>query len=144
MITKDEFDILGDLEKEIPEFEPLFDKQKLLEILGDADYYACVAYEDNKPAGYMIAYDRYQDGSFYCFISAVLPAFRKSGVYSAMAEDRQAYAQEKGYKRLRIQTRNRFRSMLTYLIKNDWIFFDVTEIEGDPMNNKIAAYKDLI
>lgn len=144
-LTFDDFETLALLEKEIPEFESLFSKDRLIETIGGRDYFASVALHQDtlKSMGYMIAYDRYDDGSFYCFISAVLPDYRSLGVYRKMANARELYAKENGYSSLKIKTRNRFRSMLAFLVKDGWLF-EAVETDGLPEEDyKICAYKTL-
>ncbi|MBU0859784.1 MAG: GNAT family N-acetyltransferase, partial [Alphaproteobacteria bacterium] len=74
----------------------------------------------NEPAGYIVAYDRYKDGSFYCWMAGTVPAQRGGGVLTAlmtMLEDR---ARARGYTALRIRTRNRWTTMLRWLIGHSY------------------------
>jgi GNAT superfamily N-acetyltransferase len=72
------------------------------------------------PAGYVVAYDRYEDGSFYCWMAGTVPTQRGGGVLTAlmtMLEDR---ARARGYTTLRIRTRNRWTAMLRWLIGHSY------------------------
>lgn len=95
-------------------------------------------YIANSQAGYLIAYDRYKDGSIYCWLAAVVPEFRREGILTLMMEYLETWAKEKGYKRIKIKTKNSRREMLFNLIKSDFMFTKVVEKE------KMQDYKILL
>ena len=71
-------------------------------------------------AGYTVAYDRFEDGSFYCWMAGVDPRFRRKGALTALMRELEQRARAKGYARLRITTRNSRREMLSYLVKSGY------------------------
>ncbi len=84
-----------------------------------------VAYMNKKPAGYAVAYDKYKDGSLYCAMAAVVPEFRRKGIYTKMMEYRAKWARKNGYSKLSIRTRNKRREELAYLINNGFNFTSI-------------------
>lgn len=94
------------------------------------------------PAGMLIAYDRYADGSLYCWLTGVIPAARRQGALSALMTAMKERAREQGYEGIRIGTQNRFRGMLAYLVRDGYAFLEVSPQEY-VMHNKISLVRDL-
>ncbi|SDC56379.1 GNAT family N-acetyltransferase [Williamwhitmania taraxaci] len=90
-------------------------------------HYVIVAYADEFPVGYMIAYDRDSDGSFYCWMAGVTPEYRRSGIVSMLMSELERVAASKGYKWVTIKTRNNHRQMLSFLVKAGFNFTAVVE-----------------
>lgn len=131
-IKKADFSELAALHNRIPEFAP--------ETAGffaarcaETPYLALIATMNGQPAGYSLSYDRYHDGSLYCWMAGILPDFRKKGIYSALADYRENWAQDQGFTALRIKTRNNRREMLHWLVKNGFLFTKVDKRE--PMSD---------
>lgn len=140
---REDFKILSDWESKIPEFKVRFDEEAINARVGDKAFFGLLAYsETGAPAGYMLCYDRYGDGSLYCWTSAVLPDCRGQGLYGEMAKKREAFAKEQGYDCLKIKTRNKFRAMLSFLVKDGWQFTDVKEAD-QTVDHAIYATKPL-
>ena len=85
---------------------------------------------DNKTVGAIVAYDKYLDGSFYCWMAGVNPKYRRLGVLSSMMDYLENWAKKNGYKSIKIKTRNNKREMLGYLVKNGYDFLEVVEKEN--------------
>lgn len=102
-----------------------------------------VGFVDEKPAGYIISYDRYDDGSIYCWMAGVLPEYRKLGVLSGMMEYLEKWAKEEGFDSIKIKTRNARREMLSYLVKNDFQFLGI-EPKEDKLDNRILLEKHYV
>lgn len=86
-----------------------------------------IGYFENKPAGYIVAYDKYNDGSFYCWMAGVDPKYRRKGIMSGLMEYLEKWAKENGYQKIKIKTRNNRRAMLTYLIRHGFYFISIEE-----------------
>ncbi len=80
----------------------------------------------SRAVGYAVGYDRYGDGSYYCWMAGVFPAARRGGVLTALLARLEREARKKGYARLRVKTRNTRREMLAYLVANG---YDAVRVE---------------
>ena len=101
-----------------------------------------VAHHNNALAGYSISYDRFNDGSLYCWMGGVVDNKRRLGVYQAMADYREKYAKENGFTKLCLKTRNSRRGMMCWLVKQGWLCVAV-EQQVDPKENSIIFEKEL-
>jgi len=101
-----------------------------------------VAYFEDKPAGYLVGYDRFNDKSFYCWMAGVAPQFRRKGVLTAMMDYMNSWAKARGYKKIRTKTRNNRREMLMYLAKYGFYFVEI-EKYSNIIDNRILAEKIL-
>lgn len=123
----------------IPEFEP-YTKDYFEQRYKDKDKLVLVAYIDENAAGYIIAYDRFQDGSLYCWMAGVNPRFRRKGILRALMDYQDTWAKGKGYDKIRIKTRNNRRQMLAYLVKTGFFFTEVIQYP-DIKDNRILLKK---
>ncbi len=112
------------INRTVPEFDP-YTREHFEERLKNTDNLVIAAYLDEKSAGYLVGYDRYKDGSFYCWMVGVNPDFRRRGVLKALMSYQERLAREKGYTKIKIKTRNRFIEMLTYLVEYGFYFTEV-------------------
>lgn len=102
-----------------------------------------VAYYKNIPIGYIIGYDRDNDGSFYCWMAGVDNNYRRLGALTTLMNYQMNWAKNKGYNKLKIRTRNNRREMLSFLVKNDFNFVSV-EQRDDITENRINLEHSLI
>lgn len=109
----------------------------------DKDKLIIVAYYENVPIGYIIGYDRDNDGSFYCWMAGVDNNYRRLGALTALMNYQMDWAKKKGYNKLKIRTRNNRREMLSFLVKNGFNFVSV-ENKEDITENRINLEHDLI
>ncbi len=126
----------------IVEFDAQYQKDYFDNKYKNKDKLIIVAYIDNHPTGYIVGYDRFEDGSFYCWMAGVNPRFRKLSVLKALMNYENAWAKEKGYNTIKIKTRNNRREMLSYLIKYGFAFTEVIQYP-DIDNNRILLEKEL-
>jgi len=124
----------------IVEFDEPYTKDYFEERYKDKDKLIIAAYLDNQPVGYIVGYDKLNDDSFYCWMTGVNPDFRKRGVFKALMDYQEKWAKDKGYKKIKIKTRNNRREMLGYLVKYG---FNVVEVVQYPdiENNRIFFEK---
>lgn len=83
-----------------------------------------VAYYGEIPAGYIVGYDRDNDGSFYVWLAGVDDRYRRKGLLSALMKYQIEWAKKHGYNKLKLKTRNSCREMLAFLVKNNFNFVD--------------------
>ncbi len=101
-----------------------------------------VGYIDGLAVGYLVGYDKFNDGSFYCRMAAVAPEARNRGVLKMLMAYEDQWAKTKGYNKIKIKTRNSRRAMLTYLVK---YWFSLTEVvqHADISEHRILLEKSL-
>lgn len=134
-------DEIMNINGKIPEFEEE-PRLKFETKLANKNHLLIAAYIEQQPAGYLIAYDKFGDGSIYCWMAGVIPSFRKQGILSQLMNYQDQWAQSKGYNKIKIKTRNNRRSMLSFLVKNDFYFTEVNA--GDTIEeNRISLEKKL-
>lgn len=131
------------LEGQIPEFASLPKIRTVAQRTAGRDTIILLATLADASVGYAVAYDRDGDGSFYIWLAAVVPEYRGKGVWSALFTRLKEYARQKNYDRLTIKTRNRFRTMLSYLVHHGWLITGVIPNDQDPRENEICAYLPL-
>jgi len=109
----------------VVEFKKQSTKEEFEERYQGKDHLIIVAYVDDQPAGYSVGYNRYDDGSFFCWMAGVDPKFRRQGVFKSLMEYQEKWAEQKGYNKIRITSRNNRREMLIYLVKHGFNFIKV-------------------
>ncbi len=125
----------------IEEFNDSHDIGFFEERLQGKSHIVFVSYVDNEPAGYLIAYDRYEDGSIYCWMTGVCKKFRKKGALTALMNELERWSKENGFYTIKIKTRNKRREMLAFLIKHKYSFTDVQEKESIEENRILLKKK---
>ena len=126
----------------IAEFGSPYQKDHFEERYKDREKLIIVAYIDDKLAGYIVGYDKFNDGSFYCWMVGVNPNFRSKGVLKTLMDYEDKWAKEKGYNKIKIKTRNNRREMLSYLVKYGFLFTEVMQ-RPNIKDNRILLEKEL-
>ncbi len=130
-----------EISEKIPEFSSgNYDEAAYLQRLSNTQYLILVAEKDQQVVGFKIGYDRYQDGSFYSWLGGVLPEYRKDSVAIQLAEEQEKWALASGFDAIRLKTRNRFRAMLIFALKNGFLIENI-EIKETVENNRIILRK---
>ncbi len=130
-----------EISEKIPEFSSgNYDEAAYLQRLSNTQYLILVAEKDQQVVGFKIGYDRYQDGSFYSWLGGVLPEYRKDSVATQLADEQEKWALASGFDAIRLKTRNRFRAMLIFALKNGFLIENI-EIKETVENNRIILRK---
>lgn len=124
VIQEDSIETVLNIHQTIPEFDT-YSRADFEERYQNSTKLIIVAYLDNQPAGYLVAYQKDNDESFYCSMTAVNPAFRKQGILNKMMSYLNDWAKNHAYQKITIKTRNSRREMLSYLVKNGFNFTEV-------------------
>ncbi|MFA6038640.1 MAG: GNAT family N-acetyltransferase [Candidatus Peribacteraceae bacterium] len=111
--------------------------------IGNAKFLCLIGYLNKKPAGFFIGYDRYQDGSFYCWRVGVLPAFRRKGLLRSLMHYAEKWSVDQGFQKIKLITRNSRRPMLSYLITENYHFTEII-LKETIDDNRIRAEKQII
>lgn len=120
-----DIDAAVEINRQIPEFNEHYRKTNFQNRLEGKEHLILAAMAQGIPAGYLIGYNRDDDGSIYCWRAAVLPQFRQQGALKALMGCFEQWAREKGYTKIKIKTRNKRRAMLAYLVKYGFYFVRV-------------------
>ncbi|WP_347839062.1 GNAT family N-acetyltransferase [uncultured Draconibacterium sp.] len=105
--------------RKIPELAEPIEKQNLTGRL-KTDPIILVAYSGATAVGVKIGYCRYNDGSFYSWLGGVLPAYRNKGIAQRLNQKMEQMARDKGYTSMVLKTRNKFKPMLHFALKNGY------------------------
>lgn len=126
----------------IVEFDEPYSKNYFEERYGSKDKLIIVAYLDNQPVGYIVGYDKLNEGSFYCWMAGVNPDFRKRGILKDLMDYQEQWAKNKGYKKIKIKTRNNCRGMLSYLVRYGFYIIEVVQY-SNTKDNRILFEKNI-
>lgn len=132
-----------EVHKKVLEFDELNPKKEYFENrYGNSEHLIIVAYYNKIPIGYIVGYDKFKDNkeSFYCWMAGVDYRYRRKGALKALMQYQINWVKQRGYKNLKIKTRNNRREMLSFLVKNGWNFTSVEQhekIEDNRINLEI-------
>lgn len=135
-------EVIVEVNKTITEFDEAYSANHFQNRYNRRPHLLIVGYVDDQPAGYVVGYDRDKDGSFYCWMAGVNPAYRRRGVLGALMQYQDDWAKQHGYTFIKIKTRNARREMLANLVKQGYLF---TGVEAYPkaIDNRISLEKPL-
>ncbi len=105
-------------------------KQDFVERYQDKDPLIIVAYYQNIAIGYIVGYDKFEDGSYYCWMAGVDNNYRRNGALTNLINYTIDWMKDKKYTTLKIKTRNNRREMLSFLVKRGFYFTSVEEREN--------------
>ncbi|WP_247236213.1 GNAT family N-acetyltransferase [Telluribacter sp. SYSU D00476] len=116
------------------------------EIAGANGLYTLLAYDDQRLAGFKMGYRR-KPGHFYSWLGGVLPDYRKQGIASELMQRQHHWCQQNGYRTIRTQTMNRWRTMLILNLRHGFDVIGVVATSGvatPGQEPKIVLEKKLI
>lgn len=132
-----------EISEKIPEFSSgNHGEASYLQRLSNTQYLILVAEIDQQVVGFKVGYDRYRDGSFYSWLGGVLPKYRKDSIATQLANEQEKWALANGFDAIRLKTRNRFKSMLIFALKNGFLIENI-EIKENIEDNRIILRKML-
>jgi GNAT superfamily N-acetyltransferase len=115
--------------------------KSLNERLNGKKYYAFGNYYKKNLVGYLLAYEESKK-KFYVWLAGTIPEYRRKGVMKALMDYVEKMAKEKGFKIVKIKTKNSRRAQLFNLIKRE---YNITSVEEKEIikENKINLEKRL-
>ncbi|UTA67942.1 GNAT family N-acetyltransferase [Emticicia sp. 21SJ11W-3] len=132
------------ISKQIPEFmQGNYEEKTYEERLFNTRFLILVALANQTPVGFKVGYQRDNDGSFYTWLGGVLPAYRKLQIAQKLADQQEAWAKEQGFNAIVLKTRNRFRPMLTFALKNGYCI-EMVEPKAEIEDYRIILRKKLV
>ena len=126
----------------IPEFKNPYPAEEYYKRLTGKEHLVQIAKCNGQLAGFKVGYNKENDGSFYSWMGAVLPKFRKSGIAQILLEEQMRWARAKGYKMVRFKTRNHLKPMLSFGLKNGFDIIDIVKYP-DVKDHRIVLEKTL-
>ena len=126
-IRKGAFRECGDLSTKIPELNSPYKIEEYKKRCA-GKYLALVAEIDNKPVGFKIGYDRFNNGSFYSWMGGVLPKFRRMGVAYSLANSQEKWAAENEFRSISLKTRKKHDEMIAFSLNHGFIITEETQI----------------
>lgn len=113
----------------LPEFSPpLLTSDQIAERMTSAKKLILLARYQGQNAGFKVGYER--GNTFYSWLGGVLPAYRRKGIASALAEYQEGWARVNGFKSITFKTRNAHRNMLLFGIRNGFQIIDFQAYEA--------------
>ena len=123
-IKQGELKDIAIIEAQIPEFSSPKKLVDIRERLAQSHFLLLISYYHDEPIGYKLGY-ALSDDIFYSWLGAVLPAHRGHGLAQKMLNAQEAWVKQHHYHRIQVKTMNRFRAMLSMLIKNNYHIIDI-------------------
>lgn len=142
IIKEDSIEAAVKVNQTIVEFHPPYDQAHFENRYAGKEKLILVAYVDGQSAGYLIAYNRNNDGSIYCWMAGVDPNFRRLGILNRLMEHLNDWGKAHGYQKIAIKTRNNRREMLAYLVKAGFRFIEV-QPKPSAEDNRVLLEKDI-
>ena len=131
------------IDSQIPEFDLSISKQQeIKKRLSGAKHLILIASVDGEYAGYKLGYEL-SPQTFYSWLGAVVPQFRRQGIAKALLCYQESWAVESGYSAIEVKSMNRFPAMLQLLIANEYRIHGYQDaMEKDA--GKVLFYKELL
>ncbi|GAB3521183.1 GNAT family N-acetyltransferase [Emticicia fontis] len=127
------------ISRQIPEFsDGIYDEKVYESRLLNTKSLILVALNGSTLVGFKVGYQRDNDGSFYNWMGGVLPDYRKLQIAQKLADAQELWAAKEGFSAIVLKTRNRFRGMLIFAIKNGFCIKAVEQKE------KIEDYRIIL
>jgi predicted GNAT superfamily acetyltransferase len=105
------------------------------------DLVITLSYDRDTLIGFKLGY-QYNEDTLYSWVGGVLPEYRKQGIAQKLLELQHQMAKEKGYKKVRTKSMNRFKPMIILNLKNG---FDIVKVyTNDSGQTKIIFEKSLL
>lgn len=102
----------------LPEFSEPYGAVEYQKRLGGKRHLILVAVAQNRVVGFKVGYER--EETFYSWMGGVLPAFRRQGVATVLAEAQEEWVRQQGFSSILLKTRNCHRDMLIFALKRDF------------------------
>ena len=125
----------------IPEFKNPYTEKEYLKRLENKVHLILIAKIDKQMAGFKVGYAK-ENHTFYSWLGGVLPKYRKKGIANALMEAQENWARKKHFQLIEIKTRNCFKAMLIFSLKQNYFIKDV-EKKDNPEQNRIILQKKI-
>lgn len=130
---------LVEFQRSIPEFERQTSEQEYAERLMSCRSLVLVAKTNDEVIGIKVGYEE-NDEVFYSWIGGVKPENRGNGVALSLLKYQEKWVVQNGFKRIRVNTYNKYGPMICMLINNNYQLVDF-EQHSDIQRNKLTFEK---
>ncbi len=137
LIKEDSIENAVKVHATISEFTKPADVNYFRERYKNRTHFILVAYIDSFPVGYLIAYDKYKDGSIYYWMVGVNPDFRNRWILSQLTDAFESWSREKRYNMIHVKTRES-RPGMPYYLRKSWY------TSQDPLIDKVPDDEDIL
>lgn len=141
-ISKTTIQEVAPINDAIPEFQKGYLQKFFKEGHSEKKNIILLAECEGKKAGYLIAYDRFEDGSIYLWCVGVLPKYRKRGLLNRLMKRFEKWSAENGFTKIKLKSTNKFRNMLAYILEEGYLFTQIVPHE-DLNENEIWVEKEI-
>ncbi|MBY6293908.1 GNAT family N-acetyltransferase [Nanohaloarchaea archaeon H01] len=128
-VSKVEFSVVDEVHRSIPEFGRDHLVEGYDEKCRGSDPSNLVCFSYGEKVAYGVAYDKFEDGSYYLWMAGVKPHSRREGAMSALVSKLEMMAFQKGYESVKIKTRNEREEMRHFLIEKGYKVCDFQFVE---------------
>ena len=128
-----------EVERSISEFEHQTTDQEYVERLSDRRSLVLVATNNDVVVGFKVGHEE-NDEVFYSWIGAVKTEFRGQGVALALMKFQEKWVAQNGFKRIRVNTYNKYAPMICMLISNNYQLVGFDQ-HSDIQRNKLTFEK---
>ena len=129
-----------EISKKIPEFDDPYETGEYEKRLRDKLHLILIAYWKGKPAGFKVGYQ--VNDHFYFWMGGVIPEFRQKKIATELACFQQNWVKEKGFKTIKMKTRNKHKNMLLFALSNGF-YITGLEIHDNSEESRILLDKEL-
>ena len=116
-----------DLSFKIPEFSSPYKIEEYKKRCA-GNYLALIAEIDNQLVGFKIGYDRFKNGSFYSWMSGVLPRFRRMGIAYSLANFQEKWTTKNGFNSILLKTLQKHDGMIAFSLNRCFIIIKYIQI----------------
>lgn len=141
-IRSSSFAELARINQDMPEFGQAYDESGISERLQARDYLGLIAEDNGKFCGFKLGYglDKF---IFYSWLGGVLPGYRRHGIAASLLIEQEGWVRQRGYTQIQVKTRNCHNAMLQFLLKHDYLIYDI-EAKTDIQQNRILLTKEIL
>jgi predicted GNAT superfamily acetyltransferase len=131
-----------EVEHQIPEFEKKRTIEDYKNQLSRTPTQILVAEEAGRLVACKVGY-KISNDEFYSWLGGVIPAYRNQKIATALREEQERWATQIGYKLIRVDSYNKYSSMICMLISSGYLISSF-EIDSNPLKSRIGFYKELL
>jgi GNAT superfamily N-acetyltransferase len=129
------------ISKLIPEFNHAYRESEYNERIGNKTTLVLIACDEDRRVGFKLGY--LNDSFFYSWMGGILPAYRRCGIATQLADVQEQWVREMRIPKIRLKTLNRFKGMLIFALQRGFEIIG-TEDFAEENTIKIILEKQLI